>query len=41
MSGFAGLWIGIGLFCLGWGIECGMNHLASAIRYYVDRKSKP
>ena len=33
MSGFAGLWIGIGLFFIGLGIDAGLQKIAEAIRF--------
>lgn len=32
MSGWAGFWIGLGLFCLGLGIEGGLQALAKALK---------
>ncbi len=32
MSAWAGFWIGLGLFCLGWGIEDGLTALATALK---------
>lgn len=32
MSAAAGLFVALGLFCLGWGIEGGLRAVAAAIR---------